>query len=243
MRAVLEPGQVACSIPVAPGFRAGISLAAAGDMGLSRSAANRARFLEALDIDVGQAYGLHQVHSRRLVRVDEQNPSQLAGLEADCMITSRCDAVLTVTVADCLPVFLVDRSRGVFGVAHSGWKGTGIAGDAVRQMGREFGSRPSDLLVTIGPGIGACCYRVPEDRASTFAREFGDETVVRGPDGSVRLDLRRANVLLLESQGVDRITVIEDCTCCTPSLGSFRREGSSSYTLMLAFLGWASRGS
>ncbi len=224
---------------MAPGFRAGISLAAAGDMGLLRSPENRGRFLRSLNIDADRAFGLRQVHSRRVVRIDGQSPAELAGLEADGMVTDRADAVLTVTVADCLPVFLVDASRGVFGLAHSGWKGTGIAADTVRRMAAEFGSRPSDLAVTIGPGIGACCYRVPADRADGFAREFGQEAVVCGPDGAPRLDLRRANLALLESLGVGEVSVVEDCTCCTPFLGSFRRQGMDGYTLMLAFLSLA----
>ncbi len=210
-------------------------------MGLLRSAANRVRLLRLLGIDPDHAYGLRQVHSRRLVRVDGESSADLAGVEADGMIASEPSAVLTVTVADCLPIFLADRRTGAFALVHSGWKGTGIALDAIRAMCRDGGSHPADLAVTIGPGIGACCYRVPEERAVGFARAFGEESVVRGPDGQPRLDLRRANVRLLESAGITAVTVMDDCTCCTPALGSYRRQGSSDYTLMMAFLGRASR--
>ena len=227
------------SVSVAPGFRAGISLASEGDMGLLRSAANRVRFLRLLDIDPDHAFGLRQVHSRRLVSVDGRSAAELAGIEADGMIASEASAVLTVTVADCLPIFLVDRRIGAFSLVHSGWRGTGVALNAVCAMVRDCGSRPADLAVTIGPGIGTCCYRVPDDRAADFAREFGVETVTAGSDGQPRLDLRRANVRLLEREGVGTITVMEECTCCSSALGSFRRQGAIAYTLMMAFLGAA----
>ena len=209
-------------------------------MGLLRSATNRVRLLRSLGMDPDHAYGLRQVHSRRLVRVDGERPADLQAVEADGLMASEPAAALTVTVADCLPIFLVDRRSGAFALVHSGWKGTGIALDAVRAMGRGWGTRAEDLSVAIGPGIGPCCYRVPEERAAGFAREFGADAVVRGTDGQPRLDLRRANVRLLESAGIAAVTVVEDCTCCTPTLGSYRRQGSVTYTLMMAFLGRAS---
>jgi hypothetical protein len=32
-----------------------------------------------------------------------------------------------------------------------------------------------------------------------------------------------------------------DCTCCTSGLGSYRRQGAASFTLMLAFVGGPAR--
>ena len=152
------------------------------------------------------------------------------------MVTARQGTALTVTVADCLPVFLTDRRLGVFSLVHSGWKGTGIALAAVRTMAERFGSRPSDLSITIGPGIGVCCYEVPEERAALFGREFGEESVVREPGRGPRLDLRAANVRLLTRAEVGEIVVVTDCTRCSDFLGSYRRQGAAEYTLMLAYI-------
>jgi YfiH family protein len=223
-------------------LRAGISLLRAGDMALSRrfSLPHRARLLLDLGIPDRNAFAVHQVHSRTVLVVKDGQPEAFAGLDADGLITDRPDAVLTVTVADCLPIFLVDGASGAFALVHSGWKGTGIAAEAVRAMAEAFGSEPSDISAAIGPGIGPCCYAVPEERAVGFAAQFGADAVLRGSGGSPRLDLRRANVTLLQEAGVKEITVVNDCTCCTPSLGSFRRQGPDDYTLMLAFIGRAS---
>jgi YfiH family protein len=161
------------------------------------------------------------------------------------MVTSRPDLLLTVTVADCLPIFLADRVSGAFAIVHSGWKGTGIVIEAIRLMTGRFGARVQDIAVAIGPGIGPCCYSVPPERYEEFRERFGDRSVARGTAGrgEFLLDLRGANLGLLEAEGVRDIAVVEECTCCSSRLGSFRREGPAKFTRMLAFIGrWPERG-
>ena len=210
-------------------------------MALSRrfSLPCRERLLADLGIGREPVFAVRQVHTREVLVVDGEEPDAVAGLEADGLITARPDALLTVTVADCLPLFIVDRATGAFGLVHSGWKGTGIVREAMRLLQERFGTRPADVSVTIGPGIGPCCYTVPEERAAGFAAQFGAETVLRGPDGRPRLDLRSANVGLLQKAGVSEITVVTDCTSCSTALGSFRRQGPNGFTLMLAYIGRA----
>jgi hypothetical protein len=150
--------------------------------------------------------------------------------------------VLSATVADCLPIFLQDTANGAFGVVHSGWKGTGIVVNALAAMHDRYGTRATDVAATIGPGIGSCCYRVPEERADLFARQFGAAAVVRSQDGTPSLDLREANLALLRDAGVEVVTVVEDCTSCSEALGSFRRQGPARYSLMLSCIGRWGRG-
>jgi len=233
------PGGLHCDIPVIPGTSAGISLAAAGDMALSRHRTLpwRSRLLVQRGIRPERLYGLRQVHSRRVQLIDVQPAGDAAAIEADGLLTMRTDAVLSITVADCLPIFLADRGTGAFGIVHSGWRGTGIVREALTLMASRFGSRPAEIAAVIGPGIGACCYTVPEERAARFAVEYGHETVLRDEKGTPRLDLRAANITLLQDAGVDEIRVVTDCTSCSEKLGSFRRQGPADYTLMLAWIG------
>ncbi len=239
-----------CEIPLgdesgtAPGRHAIISLARAGDMSIlrRRDLPWRTRLFSSLGLAEERVFGLRQVHSQEVVVVHEQQPEAFAGTEADGMITDRPDAVLSATVADCLPIFLLDKGSGAFGLVHSGWKGTGIVVKALRAMGDRYGTHPPDVAATIGPGIGPCCYRVPEERAALFARQFGAATVVRGRDGTPRLDLREANIALLRDAGVETMTVVDDCTSCSEALGSFRRQGPEGYCLMLACIGRWGRG-
>jgi polyphenol oxidase len=239
-----------CEIPLGekPGagdeLRAVISLARAGNMALSRRGDLpwRTSLFSLLGMEEERLFGLRQVHSQNVVVVDQQGPGELAAVEADGMITSRPDAVLSATVADCLPVFLVDTLGGAFGLVHSGWKGTGIVAGALRALRHSYGTRPQNVAVTIGPGIGPCCYRVPEERAELFSRQFGAATIVRNHDGTPSLDLREANLALLRDAGVETVTVVEDCTSCSEALGSFRRQGPASYSLMLSCIGRWGRG-
>lgn len=231
-------GDPACGIPVIAGLSAGISLAAAGDMALSRecSLPSRSRLRERLGVERERFYGARQVHSRRVLVVEGQSSAEVAGEEADGLVTTREDVLLSVTVADCLPIFLADRRTGAFGIVHSGWKGTGIVQEAVRLLRERFGSRPQEITAVVGPGIGACCYTVPPERAALFSGRYGAAAVI--PDAArPRLDLREANLVLLRGAGVGDVTVVTDCTSCSPRLGSFRRQGPGGYTLMLAWIG------
>lgn len=223
-----------------PAVRAGITLLAAGDMGLSsrHGDPSHAAFLAAIGVEQARARAVRQVHSRTVLAVDGEPAEALAAVDADGMVTARPELLLTVTVADCLPVFLLDTATGAFGLVHSGWKGTGIVVDALHMMAARFGTRASDTAAAIGPGIGPCCYEVPRERCEAFRERFGPAAV---RDGRC-LDLRLANVALLEAEGVGSISVVGECTCCSPRLGSFRRQGAAGFTRMLAFIGrWPGR--
>jgi YfiH family protein len=224
--------------PKDSGLRGWISLKRAGDMGSSarRSSPGRIRYLASLGIQADRpVYSCHQVHSQRVVTVTNQDPDELSEIEADGLISNRRDAVLTVTVADCLPIYLVDPQHGVFALLHSGWRGTGIAVQALKRMEEEYGSRPSRVEVSIGPGIGSCCYRVEEDRYRQFLDRFGRRSV-RKHQGAFFLDLAAANFGLLTHWGVRKIRICRNCTACTPQLSSFRMDGPK-FGHMLACIG------
>jgi len=145
--------------------------------------------------------------------------------------------VPSVTVADCMPIWLFDRDSGFFGVLHSGWQGTGILREAVRALEERFGSRPSSMAIILGPSIGSCCYAVPPDRAIFFAERFGPESVLEIAAG-LSLDLRAANLGIARSLGIGAALSVEACTACHAGFGSYRREGSACYTRMAAACGY-----
>ncbi len=176
-----------------------------------------------------------QTHSRQVVVVERESAAA-CHIEADGMLSADRDLSLAVTVADCMPIFLFDRATGAFGLLHSGWKGTGVAAIALELMRRHWGIEAADLDVVLGPCIGACCYRVDETRARAYAAEWGGAAVRTGPEAAYYLDLRAANIALLQERGVARITVVSDCTVCNERLGSFRREGAERFTRMLAVM-------
>ncbi len=211
--------------------KVGLSLLDAGDM--SRGGQARSRLLERLGIDLARLRSAKQVHSTRVIPADEARSPEV---EADGMVTACSRDVLAVTFADCLPIVLFDRRSGAYGIVHSGWRGTGIAGVALDLMRRSFGTQARDVAALIGPGVGPCCYSVPEERWLRFRARWGEATGAER-DGLFFLDLAGANTGLLERLGVEEIRVASDCTACSDFLGSYRRQGADRYTRMIALVG------
>ena len=196
----------------------------------------------------GQGYltpvPLELIHSKTVY--DLRDGNETYGLQGDGMITRNSALMPVVTVADCMPLYLYDSVTGVFGVVHSGWKGTGIVGQALELARSSYGARAEDFCIVIGPHIRNCCYIVDEERAKYFTDNFGSDCVspleeggkcyaggrglsVTWNNGSgklYRLSMEKANLNVLARAGVreENIAVCNDCTCCNELLGSNRRE-------------------
>lgn len=189
---------------------------------------------------------LELVHS--LIVHDIKTKDDTKNKQADGMITVNKSLVPVVTVADCVPIYLYDSVSGVFGIVHSGWKGTGIIKTAIEIAEKNYGAKASDFSVVIGPHIEKCCYIVNEERAEYFRKEFTPDCVEELEEGGscwcngrglpvewnngngrlYRLSLEKANLAVLEKAGVkeQNIAVCRDCTCCTDLCGSNRRQTS-----------------
>jgi copper oxidase (laccase) domain-containing protein len=250
-----EPTTLTVSLPGTDAPKAVMSLAAAGDMGFGDDG-NRGRrnqWLRTEGFDPDHSAAIDLVHSRIVIEANRlQDIFTPGGIrrEADGMVTrGRAYAVpatpqdglsvhnLVITVADCMPIFLFDQGSGAYGLLHSGWKGTGILSEAVAMMQRLYGTKPADLAVAFGPRIGTCCYVVDEARAAVFSGEFGAAAVVR-TEGQPRLDLVAANMALADSLGLGSVRLLDGCTSCNHSFGSFRRQGAGSFTRMAVAIGY-----
>ena len=227
------------------GISCGISSRFAGNMRLGSFDANSAYpketpkrlvLFDKLGLNADCVYGVKQIHSHTVVEVDRSTPP---AIPADGMICNDREIALSVIVADCLPIYLYDTESGAFGIVHSGWKGTGIVLKALRLMQERFSARPQAVAAVLGPCIDSCCYKVDAGRAKSFEKEFGQASV-RNCGGDFYLDLKTANIRLLENAGVRDIAVCGNCTFTDERLGSFRREGPENYTHMAALI-WVFR--
>ncbi len=191
----------------------------------------REGFFRDRGIEPGRVLAVELVHSRTVLF--PKGPEELRGVRADGIIVEPGPWVPTVTVADCMPIWIRHAAGGAYGILHSGWQGTGILAAAVRGLGERYGALPSEIDAFLGPAIGPCCYRVPEERARVFRAEFGPEAA-RFEDGAWRLDLGAANLGIARALGLRSVTRIAGCTSCDGDLGSFRREGPERFTRMVA---------
>jgi YfiH family protein len=227
-----------------------ISSRVAGDMAFHGNHSDiRKAFFDSQNISAEKVYSLMQVHSQNVFSVGHASlpkPSAFAR-EGDGMISFTPRIFLAVTVADCLPVFLLDTENEYWAVLHSGWKGTGIVVNAVEMM-KQAGTKPENIAAVLGPCIQDCCYRVDEERAKQFEAEFGSiqinddkafplGKVSRYEDGGWYIGLQAANARLLAAAGVRHIAHCTDCTFTDERLGSYRRQGPQTYTRMIAMAG------
>jgi hypothetical protein len=124
----------------------------------------------ALDVDPRRLVRVRQVHGAKVVvhRAGESLP--MTRPDADIIISDDPAAVVAIQTADCVPILVADRRRGVVAAAHAGWRGlaAGVPRVTVEALVREFGSRPADLIAAAGPAIGPCCYEVGDDVREAF---------------------------------------------------------------------------
>jgi hypothetical protein len=124
----------------------------------------------AMKIEVGRLVRVQQVHRAGVVVHGKGDRIPSSPPQADIMITADPAAALAVQAADCVPLLTADRRIGVVAAAHAGWRGLAarVPQETVEALGQEFGSRPADLVVAVGPSIGACCYEVGADVRRQF---------------------------------------------------------------------------
>ncbi|NXG27138.1 LACC1 protein, partial [Dromaius novaehollandiae] len=158
----------------------------------------------------------------------------------DGIVTNQKGVTIAAPGADCIPVLFADPVRRVCGAAHSGWKGTllGVSVATVNAMVSEYGCNVKDILVVLGPSVGPCCYKLPQESAKEFHRI--DPKCVRLFDSaSPYIDLRRATRILLETGGILPENIQDDsvtdqnqnitlCTACHPDkFYSHFRDGTN----------------
>ena len=189
---------------------------------------NRELFVRALGIGIDQLAIPGQVHGNLVQHVT--TPGSYPA--CDGIVTDTPGVCLCISVADCVPIFIVEKQRRAIAAIHAGWRGTslGIVERGVEMLAKEFQCRPEEMIAYVGPSAGVCCYSVGEDVAGRFSREF-----VREKGNRIFLDLRGANVSQLARGGVPR-DMIEISPLCTideaNTLHSFRRDRERSGRMM-----------
>jgi YfiH family protein len=207
---------------------------------LSDVSAERLRSLAA-SVGAADVAMAKQVHGRAVIVVRDGRPAPEVQPEGDVLVSSSAEAAIAVRVADCVPLLMADRARGVVAAVHAGWRGTAAraAVAAVESLAEEFGTRPADLVAAIGPCIGACCYDVGTTLVDAFAaagherylidRWFQSPPPARGSQArpGLRLDIAGANRDQLVLAGVpeDQVHLSGLCTAMhLDVLTSFRAE-------------------
>ncbi|MBN2681250.1 MAG: peptidoglycan editing factor PgeF [Bacteroidales bacterium] len=166
---------------------------------------NRKLLAESIGINPEQLVFQYQIHSDKIEYISELQHER-ESCERDAMVTDKPGICLCVKGADCVPLLFYDKENRIIGAAHAGWKGTlsQIGRKLVEKMMQEFGSKPQNIYVGIGPSIGPKDYEVGEDVAEQFAFVFKSNTdyVMRHQNKKVFLDFWTVNKIQITQLGV-----------------------------------------
>lgn len=201
---------------------------------------NIERLSEQLSIE-NTFFFLDQEHGDKILTV-ENTGATIDDRHFDAAISNSYEIPLVVITADCLPLLMYDPQRKAVGAVHAGWKGTasGIAEKTIKKMHDRFGCAASDIIVAMGPCIGACCYEVDGIVFNGFSQRgdpgieewnHSSKPVSKGEDKRWSFNIANANSLQLMRSGIkkENISLSPYCTCCRGDLFfSYRREGIKS---------------
>jgi polyphenol oxidase len=155
---------------------------------------------------------------------------QLEGLDGHA--TASPGVLLAVTVADCIPVYLLDPRHRAVALLHAGWRGTaaGILGAGVRLLSARAGTDPADLVMHVGVGICGPCYEV----GSEVMRGLGLEAIGPGP---WHVDLRDQLVAQGSGLGIRSISRSDWCSAHDRPRFYSHRASKGADGRMVAYLG------
>lgn len=181
---------------------------------------------------------LEQTHSNRVYLADENktlrgkprgmSDNNTLSRQADAIISRQSNTVCAILTADCLPLLICDKQGKEIAAIHAGWRG--LANGVIENTLRQLRSRNEDLLVWLGPAIGATVYEVGTEVYETFCRLSADsEQAFQTVDKDHYLaDLYQLARLILQGQHIHTIYGGNYCTYSDAKrFYSYRRDGQT----------------
>ena len=175
----------------------------------------------------------NQVHGVEIMRIDAGTGwIQMEGI--DGWITTTPGVLLTVTIADCVPVYLVAPGQGV-ALLHAGWRGTAgeILGRGLDRFRAAVGPS-ADIVMHCGVGICGDCYEV----GSEVMAGCGVPTTGLGP---WHIDLRSRLAEQGTALGLKHITTSSWCSAHDRPTFFSHRSSRGTDGRMVAYIGWEVR--
>ncbi|MBI5530919.1 MAG: polyphenol oxidase family protein [Candidatus Doudnabacteria bacterium] len=218
-----------------PEVRCGLSQKVDGSMGLSsqKMSGNFKTFFRKQGISPDQVVRAGLEHKDRVAKSGPDSAGKTIP-HCDALHTTEKNLCLSVTVADCYPIYFFNPENGKVAIAHSGWKGC-VSG-LLPALVKTLSTNPERLLVGVGPGIGPCHFEIQNDILSEF-NNFS--SAVSFKDGKIFVDLPKIIRIQLEKAGVlaENIEFFNECTACLPgSYFSYRRDKPKELETMVAYI-------
>ena len=212
----------------------GLSSLAEGNMhlGFEDNGKNRNKFFQKQNIIGKKIIAAELVHGTKISIIDLGNSPEIIS-DTDALVTSEKGTVLTITVADCFPIYFYNPKENKIGLAHSSWRGT--LGNIGAGVVKAIDGNPGDILVGIGPGIQSCHFEIKQDILDKFM--LYPNAINRRGD-NIFIDLPRIIEQQLADIGVKNIENSGECTYCLKEIYfSFRRDRPQQVEAMLGYIG------
>ncbi|MFN3301856.1 MAG: peptidoglycan editing factor PgeF [Patescibacteria group bacterium] len=201
---------------------------------------NRQKFLSLFNLKIKDVVWAKLNHQGRVKIVTFKNCGQWIK-NVDGLITKEENVFLSLTIADCFPVFFFEPKKKIIALAHASWRAIlkGLISRIIKTIKKRFLSQPKDILMGIGPGIRSCHFEVKEKVAKKFLKKFGQKVLIKRKDQSF-IDLAKSIKLEAIKNKIlpQNIEDIKECTYCLKNkYFSYRRQRTKEIKAMMAIIG------
>lgn len=215
--------------------RADGSMRIAPGVDLTGNLANRKAFFERVGIDPDQVVAAGLSHGDKVAVIRSADVPVIP--ETDALVTETPGVFLSVTAADCLPIFLHEKNKRVIGIIHAGWRGAvGAVIEKTVAGILSLGGRAEDIRAAIGPAIGPCHFEIGPDILDRFSDHL--ERIMK-KDRKTFADLKGIACDKMIRSGIseESIAISPVCTYCEQGFFSYRRDRPKETEAMVAVIG------
>ncbi len=193
--------------------------------------ANWKRFEAALRPGFARVRLGRQVHGTTIRDHSPGDPGLEVSDGVDGHLTSSAGTLLAVSVADCVPVYLVHPPSGAIGLLHAGWRGiaAGILEVGLAGLIEPSSGHASDIVMHCGVSICGSCYEV--------GPEVIHQLLGRPAETRATVDLRAILAERAGHIGVRNVTVSPWCSAHDHNQFFSHRASAGIDGRMLAYIG------
>jgi len=215
------------------GFEGGFSLGLWSEENVGQVMTRWRAFRAAFRPAFGAVILSHQVHGSAVRWHRQADDGWLVLDGVDGHATGSRGVLLAITVADCIPVYLVVPEKGVVALLHAGWRGTagGILERGVKLLEEEACAVASNIVMHCGIGICGECYEVGSEVLAQLGAHLPPEAA------SGHVDLRDLLARQAQRLGLTEVTCSPWCSAHDRAQFFSHRASGGRDGRMVAYLG------
>lgn len=197
---------------------------------------NRNNFFLKNNINPKSVVSAEIIHSNKLEIITKIDAWKII-LWVDWLVTSEKNIFLSVTFADCVPVFFYDEKKQVVWIIHAWrkWIVTNISKTIIWKFTNHFKSNPKDIIVKIWPHIQNCHFEIKDDISWNFKEKYKTKK-----DWKLKVNLQEIikDQLLELWLDLKNIQLNNECTYCEKEkYFSYRRDKPKKVEAMIGVIG------